>query len=103
MEAEAAKLVGAGLAAIGSGASAIGVLVDAGIVMTTFIHAAAAAGLGCCPISSVRNHAQRISELLSDMRRRIGTPVVAQAIVNSIDPPTAARATSHQFAREWLP
>ena len=31
--------------------------VDAGIVMTTFIHAAAAAGLGCCPISSVRNHA----------------------------------------------
>jgi len=39
--------------------------VDAGIVMTTFIHAAAAAGLGCCPISSVRNHAQRISELLS--------------------------------------
>jgi len=39
--------------------------VDAGIVMTTFIHAAAAAGLGCCPISSVRNHAQRISELLA--------------------------------------
>lgn len=39
--------------------------VDAGIVMTTFIHAAAAAGLGCCPISSVRNHAQTISGLLA--------------------------------------
>lgn len=38
--------------------------VDAGIVMTTFIHAAAAAGLGCCPISAVRNHAQAVSDLL---------------------------------------
>ena len=38
--------------------------VDAGIVMTTFIHAAEAAGLGCCPISSVRNHAQTVSDLL---------------------------------------
>jgi len=39
--------------------------VDAGIVMTTFIHAAAAAGLGCCPISAVRNHAQTVSDLLA--------------------------------------
>lgn len=38
--------------------------VDAGIVMTTFIHAAEAAGLGCCPISSVRNHAQTVSDML---------------------------------------
>ena len=38
--------------------------VDAGIVMTTFIHAAEAAGLGCCPISSVRNRAQGVSDLL---------------------------------------
>ena len=38
--------------------------VDAGIVMTTFIHAAAAAGLGCCPISAVRNYAQAVSDLL---------------------------------------
>jgi len=38
--------------------------VDAGIVMTTFIHAAEAAGLGCCPISAVRNHAQVVSDLL---------------------------------------
>ena len=39
--------------------------VDAGIVMATFIHAAEAAGLGCCPISAVRNHAQTVSELLA--------------------------------------
>ena len=38
--------------------------VDAGIVMTTFIHTAAAAGIGCCPISAVRNHAQIVSDLL---------------------------------------
>jgi nitroreductase/FMN reductase [NAD(P)H] len=38
--------------------------VDAGIVLATFIHAAEAAGLGCCPISSVRNHAQAVSDLL---------------------------------------
>ena len=39
--------------------------VDAGIVMTSFIHAAQAAGLGCCPISAVRNHAQAVSDLLA--------------------------------------
>ena len=38
--------------------------VDAGIVLASFIHAAEAAGLGCCPISSVRNHAQAVSDLL---------------------------------------
>ncbi len=38
--------------------------VDAGIVLMNFITAAEAAGLGCCPISSVRNHAQKISDLL---------------------------------------
>jgi nitroreductase/FMN reductase [NAD(P)H] len=38
--------------------------VDAGIVLMNFITAATAAGLGCCPISSVRSHAQAISDLL---------------------------------------
>ena len=38
--------------------------VDAGIVLASFIHAAEAAVLGCCPISSVRNHARTISDLL---------------------------------------
>jgi nitroreductase len=38
--------------------------VDAGIVLMNFTNAAEAAGLGCCPISSVRNHAQAVSDLL---------------------------------------
>lgn len=38
--------------------------VDAGIVMTSFLHAAEAAGLGCCPISGIRNHPEDISRLL---------------------------------------
>jgi nitroreductase/FMN reductase [NAD(P)H] len=38
--------------------------VDAGIVLATFIQAAEAVGLGCCPISAVRNHAQTVSDLL---------------------------------------
>jgi FMN reductase [NAD(P)H] len=38
--------------------------VDAGIVLSTFIRAAAAVGVGCCPISAVRNHATTISRLL---------------------------------------
>ena len=38
--------------------------VDAGIVLMNFITAVEAAGLGCCPISSIRNHAQTVSDLL---------------------------------------
>lgn len=38
--------------------------VDASIVLSTFLRAAEAVGLGCCPISVVRDHASYISELL---------------------------------------
>jgi FMN reductase [NAD(P)H] len=38
--------------------------VDAGILMTSFILAAEAAGLGCCPISAVRNHPEATSRLI---------------------------------------
>ena len=38
--------------------------VDAGLVLQSFIAAAGALGLGCCPISVVRNHVERLSELL---------------------------------------
>lgn len=38
--------------------------VDAGIVMTTFIRAAEAAGLGACPISGIRNRPREVSALL---------------------------------------
>lgn len=37
---------------------------DAAMIMATFIQAAEAAGLGCCPISHVRNRADRVSEVL---------------------------------------
>lgn len=38
--------------------------VDAGIAMSTFVLAAEARGLGCCPISAIRNDAARVSDLL---------------------------------------
>ena len=38
--------------------------VDAAIVLSTFIHAASIVGLGCCPISAIRDHASVVSELL---------------------------------------
>ena len=37
---------------------------DAAIIMSQFIRAAEAVGLGCCPISHVRNDAARVSEVL---------------------------------------
>ena len=39
--------------------------VDAAIVLATFIVSAEAAGLGCCPISVVRNHCKAVNELLA--------------------------------------
>jgi nitroreductase len=38
--------------------------VDAGIIMTTFIRAAEAVGLGTCPISAIRNRPHEVSRLL---------------------------------------
>ncbi len=39
--------------------------VDAAIVLATFVRAAEAVGLGCCPISVIRDHAAAIGELLA--------------------------------------
>ena len=39
--------------------------VDAAIVMTTFLRAAEAIGLGCCPISVIRDHVAKVSEMLA--------------------------------------
>jgi nitroreductase/FMN reductase [NAD(P)H] len=39
--------------------------VDAAIVLATFLRAAEAVGLGCCPISVIRDHARVMSELLA--------------------------------------
>jgi nitroreductase/FMN reductase [NAD(P)H] len=38
--------------------------VDAAIVLATFLRAADAVGLGCCPISVIRDHAAKISAML---------------------------------------
>jgi FMN reductase [NAD(P)H] len=38
--------------------------VDAAIVLATFLRAADAVGLGCCPISVIRDHARAVSDLL---------------------------------------
>ncbi|MEQ8355010.1 MAG: nitroreductase family protein [Kiloniellaceae bacterium] len=38
--------------------------VDAGIALATYVSAAEAAGLGCCPISAIRNDAEQASRLL---------------------------------------
>ena len=37
---------------------------DAGLVLMNFIRAAEAAGLGCCPISVIRNHIEEVAQLL---------------------------------------
>jgi nitroreductase/FMN reductase [NAD(P)H] len=39
--------------------------VDAAIALSTFVSAAASLGLGCCPISAVRNEARAVSDLLA--------------------------------------
>ncbi len=38
--------------------------VDAGIALSTFVTAAESVGMGCCPISEIRNHCDAISEKL---------------------------------------
>jgi nitroreductase/FMN reductase [NAD(P)H] len=38
---------------------------DAALALATFLRAAHAVGLGCCPISVIRDHAAKISELLA--------------------------------------
>jgi nitroreductase len=40
-------------------------IVDSAIVLTTFMRAAASVGLGCCPLSAIRDQAARVSDLLS--------------------------------------
>ena len=44
---------------------------DASIVLATFLRAATAVGLGCCPISVIRDHAATVSEVLALPQRVI--------------------------------
>ncbi|HEY7247651.1 MAG TPA: nitroreductase family protein [Xanthobacteraceae bacterium] len=46
-------------------------VVDAAIVMTTFINAATQIGLGCCPISAVRDQAGTVGNLLRLPQRAV--------------------------------
>lgn len=39
--------------------------VDAALVLATFLRAAEAVGLGCCPISVIRDHAVKVSDMLA--------------------------------------
>src|ERR1700738_3694008 len=39
--------------------------IDAALVLQTFVLAAETAGLGCCPISALRNHAEAVAAGLS--------------------------------------
>jgi nitroreductase len=52
--------------------------VDAGIVLATFIAAADATGLGTCPISVIRDHSQRVSDMLKLPQRVI--PVAGMCV-----------------------
>jgi nitroreductase/FMN reductase [NAD(P)H] len=45
--------------------------VDAGIVLATFLRAAEAVGLGTCPISVIRDHSAKVSEMLGLPQRVI--------------------------------
>ena len=53
--------------------------VDGAIVMSTFMCAAAAVGLGFCPISAIRDHPQVVSELLRLPDRVFPSPGFASA------------------------
>src|SRR5258706_3116862 len=52
--------------------------VDAGIVLATFLRAADAVGLGTCPISVIRDHSAKVSEMLGLPQRVI--PVAGMTV-----------------------
>jgi len=81
--------------------------VDAAIVMTTFLRAAEAVGLGCCPISVIRDHAATISKMLVLPQKVIpvaGMCVGWPAEKGRITPRLSLKTTMHeeQFAKNDL-
>ena len=73
--------------------------VDAGIVLATFIRAAEAVGLGCCPISVIRDHAAKVSDMLGLPERVIpvaGMSVGWPAEAGYISPRLSLDATLHR-------
>jgi len=72
--------------------------VDAALVLATLVRAAEAVGLGCCPISVIRDHAARVSELMSLPQRVI--PVAGMCLgwpagSGSISPRLSLQSTLH--------
>jgi nitroreductase/FMN reductase [NAD(P)H] len=70
--------------------------VDAAIVLATFLRAASAVGLGCCPISAIRDHPQTVSDLLRLPQRVIpvaGCCVGWPAQAGEITPRLSLRTT----------
>jgi nitroreductase len=80
---------------------------DSAIVLATFMRAAAAVGLGCCPISAIRDHAQVVSGLL-DLPERVipvaGLCVGWPAEAGRITPRLGLALTLHQdrYGKEEL-
>jgi nitroreductase/FMN reductase [NAD(P)H] len=74
-------------------------VVDSAIVLTTFLRAAAAVGLGCCPISAIRDHAATVSEMLALPARVIpvaGLCVGWPAETGGVTPRLGLEVTLHQ-------
>lgn len=74
--------------------------VDSGIALSAFVTAAEAVGLGCCPISAIRNEAAKVSELLDlpdyvfpTAGLALGYPAAAQPTVS---PRLPLSATVHK-------
>ena len=74
-------------------------VVDSAIVLTTFMRAAAAVGLGCCPISAIRDRAEAVSELLALPERVVpvaGLCVGWPAEAGGITPRLGLETTLHE-------
>lgn len=73
--------------------------VDAGIVLATFIAAADAVGLGTCPISVIRDHSAKVSEMLKLPQRVIplaGMCVGWPSEAGHISPRLGLSSTMHE-------
>jgi nitroreductase/FMN reductase [NAD(P)H] len=73
--------------------------VDAGIVLATFLRAADAVGLGTCPISVIRDHSAKVSDMLGLPQRVI--PVAGMCVgwpseAGHISPRLALSSTLHE-------
>lgn len=73
--------------------------VDAAIVLTTFLRAAEAVGLGCCPISVIRDHAAVVSDMLALPKKVVpiaGMCVGWPAKAGGITPRLSLNTTVHE-------